>query len=127
MLARKRLLLQSFYHPPLPSPLISSPPLPPSSLSPIYVWPAFCFKLGEWSTFQAAGIEQKRDIFNPPEVEVRKMLDENLLKSFLISKVFLNACKRVQEEEDAGMKLEDVSYEGVIHTRVAAIDSEILT
>eukprot|EP00904_Undaria_pinnatifida_P007959 jgi/Undpi1/4293/HiC_scaffold_17.g07659.m1 len=58
-------------------------------------------QLGEWSTFQAAGIEQKRDIFNPPEVEVRKMLDENLLKSFLISKVFLNACKRVQEEEDA--------------------------
>lgn len=52
-----------------------------------------------------AGIEQKRDIFNPPEVEIRKMLDENLLKSFLISKVFLNACKRVQEEENAGKNL----------------------
>lgn len=60
--------------------------------------------------FQVAGIEQKRDIFNPSEAEIRKMLDENLLKSFLTSKVFLNACKRVQEEENAGNATNAIPY-----------------
>ena len=51
--------------------------------------------------FVAAEPEIKRDIFNPSGTEIRKMLDENLIKTFLVSTIFLDTCKRLHEEAGA--------------------------
>lgn len=37
------------------------------------------------------------------------MLDENLMKTFLTTPQFLNACQRVEEEEQAGELLEPIA------------------
>lgn len=56
-------------------------------------------QIWEKTAFLRATTEEQKGIFEPANVEIRKMLDENLLKTFLVSQVFLNACKRLAEEE----------------------------
>ncbi|CAB1102890.1 unnamed protein product [Ectocarpus sp. CCAP 1310/34] len=43
--------------------------------------------------FVKAVTERRRDIFNPPKAEVLKILDDNLVQSFLASQQFLDASK----------------------------------
>lgn len=59
-------------------------------------------QIGEKDAFVAAENEVRRDIFIPSGVEIRKMLDENLIKSFMGTPHFLNACQKVEEQEEAG-------------------------
>lgn len=59
------------------------------------------WQIGDHGEFIAADAEKRRDIFNPSGTEIRKMLDENLLKTFLASTSFFNTCKRLDEEHGA--------------------------
>lgn len=59
------------------------------------------WQIGDHGDFVAADAEKRRDIFNPSGTEIRKMLDENLLKTFLGSTSFFNTCKRLDEEHGA--------------------------
>lgn len=59
-------------------------------------------QVGEKDAFIAAENEVRRDIFIPSGVEIRKMLDENLIKSFMGTPHFLTACQKVEEQEEAG-------------------------
>ena len=63
-------------------------------------------QIGDHDNFIAAEVTMKRDIFNPSGTEIRKMLDENLLKTFLVSPAFLNVCKHVEEEAGGAMSLQ---------------------
>lgn len=63
-------------------------------------------QIGEKGKFVEADPDVRRDIFNPSEAEIRKMLDENLLKTFISGTVFLHACKKIEEERAAGRKTE---------------------
>lgn len=47
-------------------------------------------------------MERQRGIFNPSKEEAHKILDDNLLQSFLTSRRFLDACLRWQEAQAAG-------------------------
>ncbi|CAM9985464.1 unnamed protein product, partial [Ectocarpus fasciculatus] len=58
-------------------------------------------EIGERMIFLEAGIEKQRDIFNPSKEEAHKILDDNLLQSFLTSRTFLDACLRWQEAQAA--------------------------
>lgn len=60
-------------------------------------------QIAEHDNFIAAEVTLKRDIFNPSGTEIRKMLDENLLKTFLVSTGFLNVCKQIEEEAGGGL------------------------
>ncbi|CAM9413480.1 unnamed protein product [Ectocarpus sp. 8 AP-2014] len=53
--------------------------------------------IGDREAFMSAATERRRDVFNPPKAEVLKILDDNLLQSFLASQQFLDASKNWQE------------------------------
>ncbi|CAB1120304.1 unnamed protein product [Ectocarpus sp. CCAP 1310/34] len=59
-------------------------------------------EVGERVIFVEAGMERQRGIFNPSKEEAHKILDDNLLQSFLTSRKFLDACLRWQEAQAAG-------------------------
>ncbi|CAM9662596.1 unnamed protein product, partial [Ectocarpus sp. 8 AP-2014] len=58
-------------------------------------------EIGERMIFVEAGMERQRGIFNPSKEEAHKILDDNLLQSFLTSRNFLDACLRWQEVQAA--------------------------
>ncbi|CAM9558470.1 unnamed protein product [Ectocarpus sp. 4 AP-2014] len=64
-------------------------------------------EVGERMIFVEAGMERQRDIFNPSKEEAHKILDDNLLQSFLASRKFLDACLRWQEAQAAAASASD--------------------
>ncbi|CAB1108588.1 unnamed protein product [Ectocarpus sp. CCAP 1310/34] len=59
-------------------------------------------KIGDRVRFLEATFERQRDVFNPPRMEISKMIDENLVHSFWTRQLFLDACKKWEEQQGAG-------------------------
>eukprot|EP00903_Cladosiphon_okamuranus_P009461 g9020.t1 len=55
-------------------------------------------EIGDRASFLAASDDRQRGVFNPARADITKMLDENLVHSFWTRPLFLESCKRWEEE-----------------------------
>lgn len=74
-------------------------------------------QIGDIERFMAAEVDTRRDIFNASGTEIRKMLDENLLKTFLANQTFLDTCKTLEEKSGKSLSTRFVGVHYPIDAR----------